>query len=874
MLLQKRIHDWSKTLPDWQRDLLRRLAGGTLTDDERDEVLAILTEQKGAADPVPLQLDDLPADEDEHGPVELTAVSDLENINLLAGGQSLQFTPGLNVVFGLTGAGKSGYGRLLRRVCRAAHRGEVLRDAFDPGTATAPQTARLGITVDGDGRDVNLDLAQDPERLLSSMAVFDAHCASVFISGSNTIDHVPRPMRLLRSLVEAQDALAAQLGERANELRDKLAPLPEIDTDTEVGRQLAALTATTDLAQVEQFAPLTEDELAEMKKLDIATATIKSDQSRQIEAAARLRARTAKNAADALHGAGQLLTDDTVKDIREARSGLDEATAAERELVDKAFSGQRFPQTGQGPWQEMWEAARRFVEAGGGTFPDTGPDASCPTCQQALDGDARQRMTTFEEFVRGDLSQRIARLRADLAAKTQAIPDIGATRTRVDDALDGSSQKVTKTAKETLDLLAERERFARAVAGGKEESTQPPPLVDISIISDYGAEQSATADTQAALRDEAEQRRVISRLAELQARKALLGALPVVQKHIETLQVIAGIEVAKCKLGTKRISDQLRELQQAVITDRLRKAVETELEGLDPVAGRIEVVGQAAKGETVIRLRLKEPCRESVGDVLSDGEQRALALAFFLADVAVSKGRSAIILDDPISSLDHERRTYVARRLVEEAERRQVIVFTHDFTFVYLLQEAAEQAGHKLAGQTLQRANHQIGVVSNELPTKTMSPSRRRKDLRRRLNNVVEPLHTRQEPMYEREADIWTTDLRKAFDQLIEDYVLAGTVRRWHSQVRVRQLRHVKWSMDIVERIEAGMKKAANKTHHEAAELQPAPFTPTELSAMLDEYEALCELTHPEKAAADAKDGDATNGSAAAEGRASLRGAS
>lgn len=97
-----------------------------------------------------------------------------------------------------------------------------------------------------------------------------------------------------------------------------------------------------------------------------------------------------------------------------------------------------------------------------------------------------------------------------------------------------------------------------------------------------------------------------------------------------------------------------------------------------------------------------------------------------------------------------------------------------------------------------------------------MSPSRRCKALRHRLRTELEPLHRSQDPRYEAEADRWTTDLRKAYDQLIEDYLLAGTVRRWHAQVRVRQLRHVKWSMDVVERVEAGMKRAANKTHHEA----------------------------------------------------------
>jgi hypothetical protein len=68
--------------------------------EDRNAVLAILTEAEDAPAPSPLALDDLPADNDGHGPVELLAVHDLENINLLANGQNLKFAPGLNVVFG------------------------------------------------------------------------------------------------------------------------------------------------------------------------------------------------------------------------------------------------------------------------------------------------------------------------------------------------------------------------------------------------------------------------------------------------------------------------------------------------------------------------------------------------------------------------------------------------------------------------------------------------------------------------------------------------------------------------------------------------------------------------------------------------------
>jgi hypothetical protein len=210
-LLQRRIFNWSQGLPDWQRGLMRKLCDGPLDEAGRAQVLAVLCGDPGAPELPPLEPANLPADEAEHGRVELREIRDLRNVNRLAGDQVLRFGPGLNIVFGENGAGKSGYGRLCRRVCRAAEVGEVLHDVFDPGMATAPQTAEFVLAVDGEERVLKVDLNEEAPRILSAMTAFDAGCADVHISKSNAIEHTPRPLRLLKEMAEAQDQLAAEL---------------------------------------------------------------------------------------------------------------------------------------------------------------------------------------------------------------------------------------------------------------------------------------------------------------------------------------------------------------------------------------------------------------------------------------------------------------------------------------------------------------------------------------------------------------------------------------------------------------------------------------------------------------------------------------
>src|SRR5690348_6337080 len=287
VFLQKRIFNWSEKLPAWQRGLMRLLCNGPLDEEGRERVLAVLLCEADAAELPPLELAGLPADEGAYGTVELRAIRNLQNINSLAGGQALGFGPGLNIVFGENGAGKSGYGRLARRICRAAEPGEVLHDVFDPGKAEAPQTAEFVIAVDGEERVEEIDLAAEPPRVLSAVTAFDASCAEFCITRSNTIEHTPRPLRLLKELVEAQGELAEELAEQIDALRDGLPELPQLD-DPEAAALLTRVEAgEAAREEVEAFARLSEEELAELRELEKAEATIASDRSRELESAAR-----------------------------------------------------------------------------------------------------------------------------------------------------------------------------------------------------------------------------------------------------------------------------------------------------------------------------------------------------------------------------------------------------------------------------------------------------------------------------------------------------------------------------------------------------------------------------------------------------------
>ena len=844
VFLQKRILDWSRTLPAWQRGLMRRLCDGPLDEAGRAEVLAALLGEPGAEPLPPLELANLPADETDYGTVELRAIRNLRNVNSLAGDQELAFLPGLNVVFGENGAGKSGYGRLCRRVCRAAEPGEVLHDVFDPGMAEAPQSAEFVLSVDGEERVVEVDLDAEPERILSAITAFDASCAQFSIAKQNTIEHTPRALRLLKELAEAQDELAAELARQIAERREGLPALPA--TEDEAAAALLERVAAGEVSrdEVEAFARLGEAEAQELRELERAEATILADGSEALERAARKRAAAVERLADELGDAWNRLDEAALAEIAELRARLAAASAAVGRVAADAFADQPQPGTGGEEWRQMWEAARRFVAAEGGSFPDDADDATCPLCQQDLEAAARERMRRFEVFVSGELREQVRLVDRGLTGRLEALPDLSALAQVAEVAVASAGEELGPAAAAALEALADR----LAIATGQAEPSRRSSL-DLRPLRNYVAVQVAEAEGFAVLRDDDERARIERRLGELRARRQIEEALPEVLGHLEGLRAIAARETARRELATTTISHRIRELSKLAITDRLREALEQEIGELDPLAERVELKAAASKGKPAVQFKLRSGGRQRVANVLSTGEQTALANAFFLAELRVSSERSAIVLDDPVSSLDHQRREHVAARLVEEAARRQVVVLTHDLVFVYYLQEKAEELGVELHGQALERRYRDIGVVSADLPWEARSPMERAKALRHELKSRLRPLYKGNDPLYAREAQRWKLELRKGYERMIEVYVLGGTVERQVRNIRVRNLHRVRWTPELAQEIDAAIKELSGGAHEEPLAGQRGALPPQKLEALLEKFAALCAQTKPVRAA-------------------------
>jgi hypothetical protein len=178
-----------------------------------------------------------------------------------------------------------------------------------------------------------------------------------------------------------------------------------------------------------------------------------------------------------------------------------------------------------------------------------------------------------------------------------------------------------------------------------------------------------------------------------------------------------------------------------------------------------------------------------IDDVLSEGEQTALGLAGFLTEVEFDESESGVVLDDPVSSLDAGRRSRVAKRLVELAQKRQVIVFTHEATFVNALNKTARDLGVEVTEQAILRQGERPGLASDKHPWNVKDIPSRIDGMTAELTRLRNERSQLDSDEYTRRAQEWGGRMSQAWERAVNLDVESELVDRGTNEVRPRMFK-------------------------------------------------------------------------------------
>lgn len=260
---------WSEQRPLWQRDALRRLLDSEhLSDEEIASLMALCKDRTRPA--APLTADHIRMPVAGEPTVYLRAVRNALNINALAEGQRLSCLPnGVTIVYGDNGSGKSGYVRILKRVCRARGPDErIFKNIYTapPG----PQQAEIDFTVGGQDQTERWTNGEPFTPISSAVSVFDARTASIHVDETNDLAYTPFPIKLLERLVQTCRAVKTRLDAEIAALKAQTPhalTAPDCSADTAVGQLIARLSESTTQEEVETLATLAPQEVARLETL-------------------------------------------------------------------------------------------------------------------------------------------------------------------------------------------------------------------------------------------------------------------------------------------------------------------------------------------------------------------------------------------------------------------------------------------------------------------------------------------------------------------------------------------------------------------------------------------------------------------------------
>ncbi len=806
------IVGWCGELPRWQQDALRRIVECCeLTADDIAELVALCKHSHGLdveSLPLlkPLTSDHIPKGATTEKAVTLCSVAEPENVNALDSTQELKFAPeGLTVVFGYNGSGKSSYGRILRRACRARSSGTpILPNVLRKSTAT-PATAVITYSIDGKEQKPEQWVdGQRPVDALGSVSFFDTDCAAVHVRDKHTIAFTPVGLDLLPKLGKACKDVQKRLDDDRKLLesvRPKFLTTAHATSATAVGKLLKTLSERTDIGDLDRLASLDETERQRLKDLPALLANDPGKQALEL----RNRGRRIGILAATIRQALSLLSDASLAELqRLAADSCQKAHAAEV-AAQTNFSEDPLMGIGDAVWRELWEAARRYsaVAYDSRAFPViTGDDAVCLLCQQPLAEQAKDRLLRFERFVADDTAMQSANAKRILSLATGGIDDLSlrdqATCDQLQDVAIGHPE-LHKQARSALAALLRRRRTVRAAASSSRwEFGQ---LAVVGGIGDICTQLDSAAQAQIAAAQEIEQaakddgrKKLEAELCELQARDWLATVVGDVKEHLTRLAELQKLKLCIDDTKTHKVTAKSKALAKEYATDQLRDAFASEIKRMQQGIRRLNVELATAAGEfgsSYYKIQLIGAQGTAVESIVSEGEHQCIALAGFLAELTTQRGRSAIVFDDPVNSLDHQWRECFAHRLIEEAKDRQVVVFTHDIVFLHDLMSGAEDADVPIALCRVQSNSEHCGCVAEGLPWVAQKTVQRINQLEKDARATQADYDAGNDQKYETAIRGVYDGLRATVERAVEEWVFRTVIVRHRDYINLKHLRLV-----------------------------------------------------------------------------------
>jgi energy-coupling factor transporter ATP-binding protein EcfA2 len=704
---------------------------------------------------------------------------------------------GVTVIYGENGAGKSGIARILKQACRARKIDKVISNVFQ-STQKTP-TAELVVQIDGEEKNFLWTEGKHTIDELSNVWVFDSKCAVVQIDSiKNELFFVPQGGEIFRTMASCLISVKEEL------LKEKKQTTPPIlskhyPATTELSKLIADIGKIQSVYEFETKVTWTEEDKTELKKLQDLKTSTNEEANNKKQNQLILKQRKLSTLENFLVLANTIFSKERITSFNGLVKDLQTKKATLDVLSKSLKSNIAFQDVGGEVWRQLYLSAKNFSEQcyPGKHFPNLESEALCVLCQQPYSSESQTRMGAFEKLMESsirkeydtakeNLEKSIKYLQEHFIDNYETLNNILIDLKSDHDNLDNNELNVIKDCATKLVTL-----------------TAPLTVEEIltmSFNSQFLSKIQAICQDTIKLLEEV---REILKPEKLSALNLNLQEyeykMEVFDKKAEYLLFISDSlfnqKIDECikQVDTTSITKGGNKIVSSYVCDLFLEKLKSELFQLGAKKIPLKLKTSGDSGVVNFDIGLTNaiiPESMKLTDILSEGEVKVISLAVFLGEVGIHPDKYPIVLDDPVTSLDHKYRENIAERLVLEGIERQVIIFTHDISFVTMIENNCLEKQVKLHMISMRNDNGQC-EIKDESPWNAKKVEDRVTFLRNLQSKLKTDETSLDKETYNRRAGEIYGFLRETWERFVEETLFYKSISRFGYEVQTLRLKGV-----------------------------------------------------------------------------------
>lgn len=780
----------------WWRYAIKLAAEkGELGDDDFVLLLTIAKMEQGLKDPdesyagyiAPI---DLTGFGKEQNAVNLKSIGKVSHVSALVSDALLEFeTNGLTAVYGDNGSGKSSYAKILKNACLTrGNTPKILPNIYEE--ETGDPAAEISIVIGQEQHDVAWSLSTVAREDLKSIRIFDNTSATHYISGEDSIEYKPAGMKLLSQLMRACEFVRTDSDIQMRSY-NTATPLPTFSSASTVFTFVSTLSDKTKVEDVDALC-LSKEQEDSIQVNHAELVKLKTSTPEQIRKVYNDRSKGLQPLLDHLVKLRSKLDPECFDTIKTAFDDYKTKQAVAELARTQAIEGHELSGICSPEWSEMWNHVKLFVQThnAGLAFPPTGSDP-CPTCLQPISDEAAKKLKSFNDYLK-DQTQVEAKKAKDTF--DSFITNLKLLRFDIkpyEFALGMIREHNPEYAENVIVLNSNLETLCGNLIKAEPDFTLIKVefnAVDwISGQIDSWKRKEAEVTTNEGLAKQVTDLTLL--IQELEDKKIFTSVKQNILGEIDRLKMLNLFEKLAGSCQSTPITTLTNSIAKSGAIGSLQETFSCELKKLGFDNFDVGAETRGLRGKQMLKLRLAGKVN-NIHDVASEGEQKCVALASFLAELTIDDRKSAIIFDDPINSLDHKWRRKFADRIAVESLTRQVIVFTHDMSFLKMLEESADEAKSKLNVISIAKFGDKAGYPFPEPPWDAKNTVARIGSLKNSLPRLKK-METSGNFDYELHAKKTYNLMRETWERLVEEWLLRKVVERFSRGVKTQSLKEI-----------------------------------------------------------------------------------